>query len=171
MESLTAAQKEVVGQRPERAASGPFTIWLRRPEMTAMATTMMGHLRRGGVLLPDRLVELVVVIAARAFKAQFAWHSHAPQALAAGVDAAVIEAIRQRRPPTFAREDEALIYAYARELIEERSISGLIHQRALAMWGEEFLIDLVNLIGCYMMIGANLAAFEIDAPDGTTPLP
>ena len=170
-ESLTDAQKEEIANRPARASAGPFSIWLRRPEMTEMATVMMRHLRHGGLVIPDRLAELVILVAARAFKAQFAWHSHAPQALAAGLDSAVIEAIRQRRTPSFKRKDEAMIYAYANELIEERSISDATHERALAMWGEEFLVDLVNLIGCYMMIAVNLVAFRVDAPDGENFLP
>jgi 4-carboxymuconolactone decarboxylase len=170
-ESLTDAQKAAIADRPARARSGPYTVWLRRPDMTEMATVMMRHLRHGGLVIPDRLTELVILVAARAFKAQFAWHSHAPQALAAGIDAQVIEAIRQRRTPAFKNEDEALIYAYANELIEERSISDATHQRALAMWGEDFLIDLVNLIGCYMMIAVNLVAFQVDAPDGENLLP
>ncbi|HWG04781.1 MAG TPA: hypothetical protein VG271_07190 [Beijerinckiaceae bacterium] len=169
-DALSDAQKQVIDNRPSRATSGPFTIWLRRPAMTEMATAMMRHLRRGGLALPDRLSELAILVVARAFTAQFAWHSHSRQALQAGIDPVVIETIRNGRTPTFAKADEAMIYDYTRELVEQRLISDTTHQRALAMWGEDFLIDLVNLIGCYMMIGVHLTAFRIEAPGGEAPL-
>jgi 4-carboxymuconolactone decarboxylase len=168
LESLTAEQKEIVGDRPSRALAGPHTVWLRRPKLAGMASAMMHYLRRGGLIVPPRLAELVILIAAREFTAQFAWHSHKPQALAAGIDAGVIEAIRDRRVPRFREEDEALIYEFATELIARKAISDVTYQRALAMWGEDFLIDLVNLIGCYMMIAANLVAFQVDTPNGET---
>lgn len=170
LDALTEDQKSIVADRPSRAHEGPHTIWLRRPELMKMANHMMGWLRRGGVSVPPRLAELTIIIAARAFDAPFAWHSHARQAHEAGISADVIEAIRTRATPIFDNADEAMIYDFTTQLLERRAVTDETYGRVLSMWGEDFLIDLVNLIGCYMMIGANLAAFQVDAPDGSRPL-
>ena len=170
LDTLTEAQKTIVGDRPSRAHEGPHTVWLRRPKLAVVASSMMEYLRRGGVIVPPRLAELAILIAAREFTAQFAWESHEKQARAAGVSDAVIDAIRHRREPKFDKDDEALLYAFSTELIRQKSITDATYDRALALWGEDFLIDLVNLLGCYMMIAANLVAFQVEARDGATPL-
>lgn len=167
---LTPEQKAIVAVRPERIDHGPHTVWLRRPALAKMASSMMHYLRRGGVEVPPRLAELTILIVARAFTAQFAWAAHEPQALKAGVAPDVVDAIRHRRHPVFAKDDEALVYAFVTELVEGRRLTDETYARAKAMWGESFVIDLVNLVGCYMMIGANLVAFQVDIPKGAKPL-
>lgn len=158
--------RAIVAIRPERAHHGPHTVWLRRPKLAEMASGMMKYLRRGGVEIPPRLTELTILIVARAFTAQFAWAAHEPQAIAAGIDPAVVDALRYRRPPPFQREDEALVYRFTTELIADRKLSDATYDRAIKTWGENFVIDLVNLIGCYTMIGTNLIAFHVDPPEG-----
>ena len=78
-ETMTEDQKAIVGERPSRALHGPHTVWLRRPELAKMASHMMRYLRRGGLVIPPNLTELAILVAAREFKAQFAWQSHARQ--------------------------------------------------------------------------------------------
>lgn len=171
VEELTPEQRALVGIREERLKEGPFTVWLRRPELAKMTSAMMMHLRRGGMSVAPRLAELVILIAARAFTAQFAWWAHEPQAVKHGLDQAVIEAIRHRRKPEFAKEDEAIVYAFTTELIDNKAVSDATYARALAFFGEATVIDLVNLIGCYMMIACNLVTFQVDVPGGKLPLP
>lgn len=170
VDTLSAEQKAIIAVRPERVEHGPHTVWLRRPKLAAMASSMMHYLRRGGVEIPPRLTELTILIVARAFTAQFAWAAHEPQARKAGISPDIIEAIRHRRRPQFVKEDEALVYAFATELLDDRKIADATYACAKGMWGEAFVIDLVSLIGCYMMIGANLVAFEVDVSGGAKPL-
>ena len=73
LDDLSDTQKAIVAGRPERALTGPNTVWLRRPKLAQMASAMMDYLRRGGVSVPARLAELVILITAREFNAQYAW--------------------------------------------------------------------------------------------------
>jgi 4-carboxymuconolactone decarboxylase len=170
-DELNPEQREIVGGEKRRAETGPFTVWLRRPKLARMTDAMMKHLRRGGLAVPGRLAELAILIAARAFTAQFAWHAHEPQAVSAGVEREVIEDLRHRRTPKFKKEDEALVYAFAIELLDKKQISDATYKRALDMFGQDMVIDLVNLLGCYAMIACNLVAFQVDVPGGEKPLP
>src|SRR5262245_13207067 len=112
MDQLTPEQIKIVGGEERRTQVGPFTVWLRRPKLAEMTDKMMKHLRRGGLAVPGRLAELAILIAARAFTAQFAWHAHEPQAVSKGIERDVIEAIRHRKKPSFKKEDEALVYDF-----------------------------------------------------------
>ena len=73
---------------------------------------LLGYLQKVGENLrfdsaaPRRLSEFVVLLTARRWNQEFEWGVHAPLALRAGLDVAVIEAIAHReRPPGM---DEAM---------------------------------------------------------------
>lgn len=175
-DELDNAQKEVAGIRPERMATGPFTVWLRRPELAAIISQLMRYMRRGGLTLEPRLTELAILVAARAWTAQFAWYAHEPQAVENGIKQDVIEAIRHRRTPQFDKPDEAVVYALTSELAANQKVSDGTYAEALAILGEGKLVDLVNLFGFYMMIATNLVTFEVEIPTenlpgGNLPLP
>lgn len=164
--SLTPEQQKIIAIRPDRLHHGPHTVWLRRPKLASMANEMMRYLRSGGVEIEPRLAELTILIIARAYTAQFAWAAHEPQALKAGIDPAIVDAIRHRREPRFINADEAMIYTFTNELIETRTLNDATYALAKGLWGEPFVIDLVALIGCYTMIGTNLIAFQVDPTEG-----
>ncbi len=87
-------------------------------------------------------------------------------ALAAGLDAAVIDAIRARRRPEFARDDERLIYDTVSELIETRALSEASYRRGGGGARARALIELVAAAGFYTMVAMTLDAFEVPARGG-----
>ena len=76
---------------------GPFVPLLRSPELMTNASNMGLHLRYRSVL-PLRLSEFIILITAREWTQQLEWHIHAPIALKAGLDPAIVAAIREGRP-------------------------------------------------------------------------
>src|SRR5205823_4775534 len=83
---------------------GPFTIWLRNPQLAEHAN-QFGIALRDSKTMSRRIFELVVITVCRAWQVQYAWSSHAPQAEKAGIAAEIVAAIRDNRRPDFARED------------------------------------------------------------------
>ena len=59
-----------------------------------------------------------MLVVARHHDCQYIWHAHAPAALTAGVAADVIEAMSKGERPTFGQRDEAAVYEYCTELLE-----------------------------------------------------
>lgn len=171
-EDLTAEQKaihaRIAGTRGG-VVRGPFAIWLRQPAIADAADRLGTTLRQG--LLDKRLFELMVLVVARHWSAQYEWHAHAKQALAAGIAADAIDAIRQRRKPGFARDDERLIYDLVTELNETRTLSQATYDRALAALGLDKTIELVSAIGFYTMVAIMLNGFDAPVPGGARPLP
>jgi 4-carboxymuconolactone decarboxylase len=171
-EHLTAEQKaihdRIAGTRGG-VVRGPFAIWLRQPAIADAADRLGTTLRQGS--LDKRLFELMVLVVARHWSAQYEWHAHAKQALAAGLAADVVEAIRQRREPGFARDDERLIYDVVTEMNEARTLSQATYDRALAALGLDKTIELVTAIGFYTMVAIMLNGFDAPVPDGARPLP
>ena len=151
-------------------AKGPFAVWLRTPELAEKIGTFGIHLRTK-TSLPRRLFELVVLTTARTWTAQYEWFAHEKFVDDAGLDAAMVEELRQGRKPAFAEADEDLVYDIVIEISETRALADESYRKAIDMLGEQTVIDLLTIIGYYTMIAVVLVGLEVDTPDGSTPLP
>ena len=172
LETLTAEQKRIyneIARVRHGVVRGPFPIWLRIPELADRANQFGNALRVNGKL-DKRLFELMVLIIARHWSAQYEWFAHAKAALEAGLSPDVVDAIQDRRRPESLREDEQLIYELVTELVDTRTISQPSYDRALAALGLNLLIELITAAGFYTMIAMMLNVFDAPVPNGEQPL-
>lgn len=149
--------------RDHARVRGPWQIELRVPEV---AHHYHGLYRRL-CLAPNvgrRLFELMIVVVARHFTAQFEWYAHERLALQYGIAPAIVDAIRHRRVPVFREADEALVYELTRELLETHRVATKTYDRALAAFGEEHLVELITGAGTYASIAMQLNAFDVTPP-------
>jgi 4-carboxymuconolactone decarboxylase len=171
-ESLTPEQKaihdRIAGSRGG-TVRGPFAIWLRQPKIADAADRLGTTLRNGE--LDQRLFEIMVLVVARHWSAQYEWFAHARHALACGISPAAIEAIRQHGKAEFEREDERLVYELVTEMNETRTLSQATYDRAVAMLGLDQVIELITALGFYTMVAIMLNGFDAPVPGGERPLP
>lgn len=144
---------------------GPFAVWLRNAELCEN-TLELQEMFASRVKLERRLLELMILVAARLATAQYAWFIHEPHALKFGIAPEIVRAIRERRTPDFTREDERLIYDITTELNTTRTLSEASFQRGMAMFGEQVMVELVSAIGFYVMVAMTLNAFAVSVPGG-----
>lgn len=173
LEEMTAEQRRVyqeIGGARGGIVRGPFAIWLRNPEIADHANQFGNALRLGGKL-DRRLFELMVLVVARHWSAQYEWFVHEKNGLEAGLTQAVVDAIRARCAPEFARDDERLVYDTITELNETHTLSQPAYDRALAALGLDLLIELIAAAGFYTMVAMTLNAFDAPVPGGKRPLP
>ncbi len=149
---------------------GPFAVWLRNAELCEN-TLKLQEMFASRVKLERRLLELMILVAARQATAQYAWFIHEPHALKFGISPEIVQAIRERRTPEFTRDDERLVYDITTELDTTRSLSEANYKRGLAMFGEQVLVELVSAIGFYSMVAMTLNAFAVAVPCGKEVLP
>jgi 4-carboxymuconolactone decarboxylase len=165
-EKLSAEQKKAAeefaagrGYTPR----GPFAVMLRSPEVMLRAKAMGDYLRFRNVL-PKRVSEMVILITAREWTQHYEWAYHYKIALDEKLDKAVIEAIAEGRRPDRMQEDVAAAYDFSIELHRRRSVSDATYARALKLFGEQGVIDLVGISGYYtfnaMMM--NVARSKVD---------
>jgi 4-carboxymuconolactone decarboxylase len=152
------------------AVHGPFAMMLRSPEVMLRAAAMGDYLRFRNVL-PRRVSEMVILIAAREWTQQFEWTYHYKYAMEAGLDRAIADAIADGRRPAVMAEDEAAAYDFSIELHHRKSVSDTTYARALALFGERGVIDLVGISGYYSFLAMmmNVARTPADA-GGAEPL-
>jgi 4-carboxymuconolactone decarboxylase len=142
---------------------GPFAVWLHAPEFGHLAQALGGHCRYK-TALPPRLSEFAILCTARLWKAQYEWFAHAPMAEKAGVKPKTIADLRAGREPKAAPRDERAIYAFIRELYKTNRVSDRTYKRVHAFLGDVATIELVGILGYYVMISMTLNVFRMMPP-------
>ena len=169
--TLSPEQRKIYDdiKRLRGGVRGPFAVWLRNAELGEGALKLQ-ELFASRVKLERRLVQLMILVAARFANAQFAWHIHEPHALRHGIAPDVVAAICQRRTPDFSHEDERLVYDITLELNTTHTLSAATFKRGMEMFDEQRMVELVSAIGFYAMVAMTLNAFDVTVPDGSKPL-
>jgi 4-carboxymuconolactone decarboxylase len=162
-----AAYDEILRVRGQ--VRGPFAIWLTSPELCERALALQDWFPKHANL-DRRLLELMILVLARAATAQFAWFVHEPHAARLGIQQTVIDAIRERRTPDFERDDERLVYDVTRELDATRTLSDATYRRGIEALGPEAMVELVAAVGFYVMVAMTLNTFQAPIPGGKLPL-
>lgn len=168
LDRMTAEQRAlhdtIARQRSVGQVRGPFAVLLHAPDVGERIADMVDHLL-SDTRVPHTLKELAIIVIARQYTAQYEWFIHARRAQQVGLDPAVIDAIRHRRRPDFSDDNEALVYDMTLEIVEQRELSDEHYARAVAVFGEPAVVELVALIGFYIGIAAFLVSFEVEVPD------
>ncbi|MFM5923494.1 MAG: carboxymuconolactone decarboxylase family protein [Novosphingobium sp.] len=168
-EELDAEQRrvfDIITAGPRGKVEGPLRVWLHSPQL-AEAAQALGAFCRFGSALEPRLSELAILVCGATWKSGFEWAVHAPIAIAQGLDADVVEAMRIGAPPKFERDDEALVHVFCTTLIETRQIDDALYQKATGLLGDRKVVDLVGIVGYYSFICMTINVFAVPLPDGT----
>jgi 4-carboxymuconolactone decarboxylase len=163
-------QEAVLSERQQRIASqlevespgrvrGVYAIWLRRPEIADRAF-QYEQVLHGTLSIPKSLLELAVLVTARFWTADELWAAHRGLAADTGIEAAVIAAIADNRVPRCSGEDEAVVHAFANELLTQGRVTDNTLAQSVRRFGYQRVIELVAVVGFYSMVALTLNAFE-----------
>lgn len=168
---LSAEQRKIYDdiKRVRGRVRGPFAVWLRNAELAGHALGLQ-DMFAARVKIERRLIQLMILVAARSANAQYAWFIHEPHALQYGISQDVVDAIRERRTPNFSKEDERLVYDITRELNATHTLSEATFKRGMQTFGEQQMVELVSGVGFYSMVAMTLNSFQVEVPTGKNPL-
>lgn len=152
----------------ERPVGGPFAPWLRSPGFAHRAQELGAFVRYGSSLDP-RLKELAIIVVGAAWRAEYEFAAHGPMAIRAGVSREVVEALARSETPSFERDDERVVFEFARELVENRRVGEERYTSAVELLGEPGTVELVGTIGYYTLVCMTLNAFEVPLGEGMEP--
>jgi len=123
------------------------------------------HLRFTSTL--DRsLFELTILLVARHWDQQFEWGYHHPLALAAGLPAQVADAVAVDERPADLEEGQAAVWDLVHELHDAHAVSDETYARAVAVVGEEGVVELVGTVGYYTTLAMVMNTARTPAPSG-----
>ena len=133
-----------------------------------------GTLLRWEAPLGRRLIELAILTAARELDQPYEWALHEIEAIAVGLEDEIIDVVRHRKPFTTLPPREAMIVEVGRELLRTRALGADTYARALRLLGKTNLVDVIDTLARYAMVGAELTGFNQQMPAGwrqSLPLP
>jgi 4-carboxymuconolactone decarboxylase len=168
LDRMSPAQRAVadaIMSGPRKSIGGPFNAWLRSPEL-ADRLQKVGEYIRFNTSLDKRVNEMAILMTAQAWGSQYEWYAHAPLAIKAGLDPAVVAAIGAGRKPDQMKDDEAIVWEFTTQLRRDRGVDDAIYAKALEKFGEHGIMDLVAVNGYYDTVSMTLNVARVAPPAG-----
>lgn len=114
--------------------------------------------------LGRRLTELAILATARECDQPYEWSLHELEAMAVGLEPALINLVRDHRPLTGVAAQEEIIIQLDREVVGKHRLRSETYARALKLLGDKNLVDIVSLMSQYAGTAARLTAFNQQLP-------
>ena len=111
-----------------------------------------------------RLSELAILTTARELDQPYEWSLHEMEALAVGLEPAIIDVVRNRKPLRGVGEKEAAIIEVGREILGKHKLSPASYARAVKVLGQTDLVDIVLVMAQYTGTATRLTAFNQQMP-------
>ena len=135
-----------------------------------------GQIRRHGGGLKSlqasvsrRDIDLAILVSAREHDSIYDWTVNEQSARTDGLEASVIDVVRERKPTTGLAEKDATLIDFGRELFSKHVVAAATYARAVKIFGERDLVDLVTVMGQHASEATMLAAFDQHLPVGQAP--
>ena len=117
------------------------------------------------------LLDLAILVTARAYDDQYTWTLTEPVAVDNGLDPAVIDVVRSGGSVAGLGEKEAALIEFGRQLFGPHTVTPETYASALeAVGGSTNLVDLVDLMAQQVSDTVLLIAFDQHLPEGVEPL-
>jgi 4-carboxymuconolactone decarboxylase len=152
----------VNGER--RPTTGPAAVSMHSPKVAEAFHLLNQYLRFNGVL-EARDYEVAILQAAWEFEQAYEWSAHEGAARRLEIPDAVIDTIKYDRPETGLGGKDELIIRFARALLREHEVSSELYAAIVEEFGQRGMVDLVTIIGDYVMVGFLMTAADQHLPE------
>ena len=156
---------EIAGSRG--GVNRNFQALLNSPQATATMVAMGAYVRFE-TPLPARTKVLAVLVTAREADGDYVWTVNQSQAVSAGVEQGIIDAINEKRAPQGLNAEDAAIVGFTQELLRQHRVSDTTFQTVQSRLGDSGVVDLLVLIGYYNSLSHALSALEVELQPGVT---
>jgi alkylhydroperoxidase family enzyme len=157
-----AIYDKIVGDGPV-PTTGPVSMSLYSPQVALAFNDLNSFLRYNGDLSP-RHTEVAICVAAFEIKQQYEYSAHEPAALRYGAPQAVIDTIKYDREPVGLSPEETVVIKVGRQIMREHKLDSDLYAEAVRLFGRKGLVELVTVMGDYVMVGMVLTAIDQRLP-------
>lgn len=172
-EGLSAEGKKIYDYHVDPKAGslaglkGPGGVRLHSPQLSEYLRPVGRYLRHEAGLDP-KIREIAIMTTAREMDAKFEWAAHVREGRHVGVAEEIIDIIGNRKPVDGLPETEAVVIRLGREALGDHHVTSETYARAIGIFGDRMLVDLVSLMGNYAATATLLAVFD-NQPDADAP--
>ncbi len=158
-----AVYDNIVGDGPA-PKTGPVALSLYSPKIAQVFSDLNGYLRYNGDLSP-RHTEVAIVAATWEIQQQYEYSAHEPAALRFGAPQEVIDTIKYNREPVGLSPEETTIIKLCRAIMRDHKVSSELYAEAVKHFGRKGLVELVTVMGDYVMVGMVMTAIDQHLPE------
>jgi 4-carboxymuconolactone decarboxylase len=144
--------------------AGPFNAMLYAPPV-GHALQGLGVAIRFHTRLAPRIREMAILVVAQAWDSAYERASHELIGRDAGLTDDELEALRAGAAPGFTAKEEQAAYTVVRALTSpDADLDDEQYETAVAVLGEQALVELSGLVGYYATLALQLRIFRVPAP-------
>jgi 4-carboxymuconolactone decarboxylase len=156
--------------KPSDPITGPLAFAAYNvPVASALLDLHDGAVGKGS--LNPHVRELAIMVACRETNYNLEWNGHEQAALKAGVDAKVLDVVKNGGRLTGLDDADAAVIQFGRELIGARRMSSATFAKAEQLYGKKGALDLVAVMSTYAVSGFYAIAVDEHPPAGKPSLP
>jgi 4-carboxymuconolactone decarboxylase len=115
--------------------------------------------------------ELAIMVACRETNYNLEWNGHESSALKAGIDAKVLDIVRNNRALDGVNEKDAAVIHFGRQLFHDKKVDSATFAKIVALWGKRGAMDMVAVMNTYAVSGFFAIAVDERSPEGKPELP
>lgn len=149
---------------------GPLAFASYNPAVGKALLDLHNAAVTGGTLDPHTR-ELAILVACRETNYNLEWNGHEASGLKAGIDAKVIDVVRNNRPLTGLDEKDATVIRFGRQLLGDKHVDSATFAKAVELWGKRGTMDMVAAMNTYAVSGYFAIAVDEQPAEGKPELP
>jgi 4-carboxymuconolactone decarboxylase len=149
--------------REDGAILGPWSARLHEPELgTAIweVTKAMTRFKH----LPEITRQVVILVVGSRFRAAYEIYAHSAVARTAGMTEEQLAAIAAGRKPEGLSDETETAYDAATSLLDGGVLAASVYEKALGLFGQHGINELIYLVGHYCFVSMTLNGFDISVP-------
>jgi 4-carboxymuconolactone decarboxylase len=154
-------------KRCRPGVGGPFQPLMYNPALAEHVAVLGEHLRFHGAL-PGADRELAVMTLARELRSGLEWIAHEGVAKTEGVREEAIAVAAEQRDTGSLEPREALVIEVARSLVHRHAVDDALYERGELLLGLPAWVELIALLGYYVMVSFLIGVFAVEPPPGKT---
>ena len=159
------------GFLPTGTPENPGRLW--DPQLAKILSELSRY-RKYEIGLPDRLLEIAVLVAGYEMNCQYEWTQWERfgrnPADPRHIEQSTIDIIKYNKPVAGLGEKETAIINFGRELIGQRKVSSETFAEVEGLFGRKGTVDMVWTMALYTIAGAELTVFDQQLQVGQEPL-
>ena len=149
--------------------SGPLAFAAYNPG-AANALLDLHNAAVGGTL-DAHTRELAILVACRETNYNLEWNGHQAAGLKAGIDAKLIDVVRNRGPLSGLSEKDATVIRFGRQMFTDKKVDSATFAKAVELWGKRGTMDMVAVMNTYAVSGYFAIAVDERSAEGKPELP
>jgi 4-carboxymuconolactone decarboxylase len=153
------------GRSSDGALGGPLAFAAYNPGV-AKALFDLHNAAVGEGTLNAHVRELAIMVACRETNYSLEWNAHEASALKAGVNAQVLDAVKNDRPLTGIDDQDATVIRFGRQMLRDKKVDSATFAKVVQLVGKRGAMDMVAVMNTYAVSGFYAVAVDEHMPPG-----